>query len=340
MPVPRATAALTGLGLVGLLGFRDGGYFSDTWLPAGLGLACLGAIVLVLGGRPELGRAELAFVGLLGAFAGWVAVSALWSLDPDESLVEASRALLYVVGAATLLLVARRGTAVSLVGGAVAGIAVVAAYAVADRAVEPGPPPVDPFEGTLLFEPVGYANALAILVVVGELLVLGLLLVATDRRARAAAAAVSPLFLAALALTGSNGAWLALAAGLGLFLALERSRRRLIAALLVLGPCAGSVAVLADDVGDAALVLFCVLAGLAAAVGSLLVDRVGRAPRRSSPRSRSWRSSSRAWLPGGWLRRRARSRATTGPTTGASPSISTRSTECSARERGRSCSSG
>ena len=72
----------------------------------------------------------------------------------------------------------------------------------------------DPGSEDRLAEPVGYANGMAVLAVMGMLLAIGLTPVARRPALRAACLLLLPLFIATLYLTYSRGAWLALAIGL------------------------------------------------------------------------------------------------------------------------------
>ena len=156
-----AGAAL-GFAAVVLFAFRDGGYDDPaSWRAATVALLAVAGLAFVL--RPPARPSRLALLMLLGlaAFAGWTALSALWSSDPDASLVEAQRAVLYLALVAAALAVGGW-----LLAGTVGGIGFVCAYAVGDRIVH-GTPEFDPFEGTLLHEPLGYANALAGLAAIG-----------------------------------------------------------------------------------------------------------------------------------------------------------------------------
>lgn len=88
--------------------------------------------------------------------------------------------------------------------------------------------------GTRLIEPLGYANALGILAVVGILLSLGFAAYGPTRLERALAAAAPILLLSTLVLTESRGAWVALMLGLGAWVLLETRRARLLATGFVL----------------------------------------------------------------------------------------------------------
>jgi O-antigen ligase len=219
----RAAPALTALAAVAATAFADGGYFPRAWGWSGAGLALVAAAALV--GRERTGRSRLELVSLAGlaGLAAWALLSTVWSENPEASRLEAERGLVYVAGLAALLLVTSRAGVPALLAG-VAGAAVLAAgYGLARRLADGTTP--DAFEGTLLFRPLGYANAAGILAAVGGLLALGFL-VHGGARSRIAAAAGLAVLLPALALTESRGAWVSGAVGLLAMLALGPARRR------------------------------------------------------------------------------------------------------------------
>jgi O-antigen ligase len=123
--------------------------------------------------------------------------------------------------------------------------------ALAERFASPRPP--DPFQGTLLFGPVGYANALGILVAVSLVLAVGFLLEPVGPSARVALLAAAGVSAAALLLTSSRGAWLATVVGL-LALGALRARSRAgvaIGVTALLGVCAvAAVAAPSISMGD------------------------------------------------------------------------------------------
>ena len=113
-----AGAAL-GFATVVLFAFRDGGYDDPvSWRAATVALLAAAGLALV--SWPPARPSRLAVLMLLGlaAFAGWTALSALWSSDPGASLVEAQRAVLYVALVAAALAVGGW-----LLAGTVGGIA-------------------------------------------------------------------------------------------------------------------------------------------------------------------------------------------------------------------------
>ena len=93
---------------VGALGLAGGGYEASTWGWATLALVAGAVAILVVFGLPRLGPLELAFLGGLAALCVWTLVSAPWSLDRAQAVLESQRVLLYVAGALAILLAARR----------------------------------------------------------------------------------------------------------------------------------------------------------------------------------------------------------------------------------------
>jgi O-antigen ligase len=236
---------------VAALGADDGGYFAPSWGWSAIGLSAAGGLALLLRSTIAIGRLELAALGVLAALAGWIALSAVWSDLPAESLGEAERALVYVAGIGAALLVAAHRSLVPLLAGVLAATTGVAAYALANRAISGRQR--DPFQSNLLFEPIGYANALGILAAIGIILAAGLTLRAQTLPRRALGAGALAILTPALALTGSRGAWLALGAGLAAALAHERGRLAPFAGLLAVAAAGGFATIIAraaDIPGD------------------------------------------------------------------------------------------
>ena len=222
------------LAVVGL-GAADGGYFPTQWGLATLGFALVGVIVLIVADIPAPGRRELAFVGGLALLAGWAALSAVWSAGAGAPVLEAERGVLYVAAAAAaLLLLALPGAAAGLLGGVVAGAVALALYGLATR-LFPGRVggAYDPAIGNQLAEPIGYANALAILTVIGILLSLGFA-AHGGVRVRVACAIGLVVLLPTLYFTVSRGATTALVAGVVIQAIVDPGRRRLLAVSLPL----------------------------------------------------------------------------------------------------------
>ncbi len=217
-----ARAAAVGFGFVVLLGFNDGGYYARWWVWTALGLVALATLQLLLGRRTTFGRLEWVSVGALSALSLWMLLSAAWGIPGTDPLRESGRGLMYLAGLVAFLLVVQRGAVRAFLGGILAGIVTLISYGLFDRFARGYVP--DPFEGSLLAEPVGYANALGVLAGIGVLLGVGML---RDERSIVAkgflvgAACVSGV---GLVLTNSRGAWAATAAGIALLGVLRRPR--------------------------------------------------------------------------------------------------------------------
>ncbi len=293
-------AFLTAFAAVVGLGVMDGGYFPSQWGLATLGFALVGVTVLVVADPPSPGRRELVFVGGLALVAGWAAVSALWSAGAGAPVLEAERGILYVTAAAAaLLLLGLPGAVAGLLGGVVAGAVALSLYGLATRlfpghvggAYEPA--------GYQLDEPIGYANALAIVVVVGILLSVGFAAHGSVP-VRSASAISLVVLLPTLYFTVSRGAIGALVAGLIVQTLIDPGRRRLLTVSVPLAaPAALAVLVLArfpalttdgaeleaaqHDGSRFALCL--VVLGIVAAGAAILVER-------GDSRSRAWTRTS------------------------------------------------
>lgn len=240
---------LLAFGAVFLLSFADGGFFPTAWRAAATGFFCAAALALLLRERVAVSRGQGLVAGALAALIAWTALSALWSPDPDASLLEAQRTLVYLA-----LVLAAAAVAGSLLSGTLVAIGVVCAYAVGQRLVEGPPDPPDPFEGTLLQEPLGYANGLGGLAAIG--LAIALAGLVFGPRLRLLHVLLTGLFVVTLALTESRGGWLAALVGTAIALALGAGRLRLARSLaaaaalvlvLVLTLPSGS---LADDLAE------------------------------------------------------------------------------------------
>jgi O-Antigen ligase len=237
------TAAVAAACVVVTLAFASGGYFPSDW-----GLILLGFALVLLGAaaageRLAFGLLDAILLSALAALAAWQVLSAAWSPGPDGPVLEAERTLVYLTAAAAVLVALRRELVGPLLAGLAAGIVVVASLALGDRllAGELGDP-ADPVSGIRLDDPIGYANAVGILVVLGGLLIAAFALRAPPYAAAAAGAALVPL-ASALAFTFSRGALVGLAAGVVALGLLEWERGRAFAGFVLLA-AAPSVAAL------------------------------------------------------------------------------------------------
>jgi len=217
--VGRGIAGAAVAATVAVVGLASGGYFPHTWRLTVLALGALAAAAVLARRRIVVSRREWLFLAAFAALTLWTALSTLWSENATTSGLEAERTGLYVIAGAAILLGMDRRSLGWLLGGAVAGITVVSGYGLGQYVI--GGHPLNPIEGNLLFEPVGYANAFGILCAIGIALSVGLALAAERRPGRLAALAGLPILAPTLYLTSSRGAWLALAAGLAATFALS-----------------------------------------------------------------------------------------------------------------------
>jgi O-antigen ligase len=286
----RAVTAAAGAVGVVVPAFASGGYFQSEW---GLLLLAFALVVLAAAAaadRVTLGRRDAVLLLALAGLAAWQLASAAWASGPDGPVLEAERTLVYLSASAALLVCLRRELVASLLAGIAGGTVAVAVAGLGKRLVagELGDP-ADPVSGIRLDDPIGYANAVGILVVLGGLLAAGLALRAPPPAAAVAGAALVPL-AAALAFTFSRGALVALGAGVAVVLLLEWERGRALAGLLVLAAAPAVAAVLstrspladsvttsgqADAAGRTLLWQLALLAVAGAAAGAF-VPRVAR----------------------------------------------------------------
>jgi len=239
-----ARARPTGLGgvavaavpllLIPALGASQGGFLPDAWVWSGALAAWAAALGLVLGESADQLRRERWWVLAAGALLLWTLASRLWSVNPAQSLLEARRMVVYAAVVLALVVLARRHSAGCVLAGTDAGIVVLVVYALGRYLV--GSRSQSTFEGYLLSERLGYANAVGILSVMGLLLSLGVAGDTGSRRIRAAAGASAPLLALAVELSGSRASWLALAVGLAATIALHRSSRSLMRTIATLAP--------------------------------------------------------------------------------------------------------
>jgi O-Antigen ligase len=194
-----AVAAL----LVGLAA-DDGGFEALAWDRALLGLAVVVLLWALLVDARRPGRDGAVLLVVLAALTGWTALSWFWSASPSRALEEAQRVALYASIAGAVLVCWRR-TPTWVVPVSVSVVAVWNLVAAGGTGTGAGS------------QPVGYANGLALLCVVGIVVALAL-------PVPALLLAVPPAVV--LVEQHSNGAWVALVAGVVVFL-LRSARLRL-----------------------------------------------------------------------------------------------------------------
>jgi len=204
------------------LALASGGYPAADHGVLILAFALVVLVVAFVADEVPLDRRSVALVGGLAGLALWALASIIWSPAAAWPVLEAERGLLYATAAAALVLVVTRERVASLVAGIVAGATAVSLYALSTR-LFPGHIGgfYDPASGYQLAAPIGYWNALGLLLAFGLLLGAGLGLHGSPRRRVLAGAALVPLAVA-LYFTFSRGALLALLAGIVVLIVLER----------------------------------------------------------------------------------------------------------------------
>jgi O-antigen ligase len=200
-----ATGLLSGLA-IGLTAAKQGGYFASSWGWSGLGLLLAAALALGFRHRIDLDRLVLAFLAGLVGLLLWTALSTVWSASPPSTVDEVERTIVYVAALAAIVVLAAPESVPSLLGGVVAAVSAVSAYALVDRAVSSS-------GAGRLSGPLGYWNALGILCGMALIIAGGFIFSDRPRAVRVAAAASLPLLVGTLYLTHSRGAILALGAG-------------------------------------------------------------------------------------------------------------------------------
>jgi hypothetical protein len=228
-----AAVVLGATTLTAAVAAAQGGYFPTAWGWTALALLWIAGLALVLSDEIALSREELVFLGLLGAFVGWSALSIAWSASVSDSVAELERTLVYAAGFLAFILVARRGLVIPLLGSFLAGITGICAYSLSTR-LFPDTLAPDLFGGYRLSTPIGYWNGLGLLAAMGILLAIGFAASECPLVWRALAAASLPLLAVTLYFTYSRGGWVALAVGFALVVALDPRRLRLVTVAMAL----------------------------------------------------------------------------------------------------------
>jgi O-antigen ligase len=214
----------SGLAVITVVAFADGGYFRETWGWTTLALVFLAWIVLLLRDKIVLGWHDLTGLALLASFVGWVGLSAVWSAAPEDSLQEGERGLIYVAAFLAFALLVDRDRIRDHLAGIVAAATLVAAYSLGGRVAADEAITNDPIQGTRLIEPLGYANALGTLAALGLLVSVGLAARAGSRHERALWLLPSIVLVPTFVWTESRGGSFALVTGLCVLAVAERKR--------------------------------------------------------------------------------------------------------------------
>jgi O-antigen ligase len=231
---PAAFALLT----VVLIVRDQGGYFATSWGWSALALLAVVVVWAAAGGTTDAGRLDAAFLWALALLTAWAALSIAWSVDRAQSVLEVERWLVLLAGCAAFVVLAVRHALAWIAVALLAAITAICLYSLYTR-LAPGAggfDPRDPISGYRLFEPVGYWNALGGFAVLGILLALGVASEPGLGLGRRAFGAASLVVLApTLFFTYSRGSWLALAAGLLVWIVSTPHRLRVILHTAVLG---------------------------------------------------------------------------------------------------------
>jgi hypothetical protein len=192
-PAPAAAVPLV---LVPTLGLAQGGFSPDAWVWLGVLAAWGAALAVVISDDSGALRSAWAWLGCAVALLAWTLGSVLWSAHSAQSILEARRTLCYVAVIFALVALTRRGAAGAIVLATHIAITSLVLYALVRYLL--GVHQSREFEGYLLSDPLGYANAVGIVAALGILLGLGLGSRADSRRGRAGAAATLPPLALAL----------------------------------------------------------------------------------------------------------------------------------------------
>jgi hypothetical protein len=231
--------------LLVFLALQHGGYYPESWGLPTAACAWLVALTALLGRRQRLQRFELLQLTALTLLGAVALFSAAWAPGGlGSALPQAQLIALYVAVLAAVLTLVRCAThALTAIWGS---LVVVSLVALGTRLFPGGGVRDDASGNNRLYEPLGYWNSLGLWAAMG--LCLGVVLAARVRSPvlRAAAAASTVPCAGALYFTFSRGAWVALAVGLLVALALDPRRLGLVAWLGVIAPWPGAAVLLAS----------------------------------------------------------------------------------------------
>jgi O-Antigen ligase len=203
------------------------------------------ALALILRREINVCRVEYAFVLGFAVIVAWIALSALWSEAPSESLLETERALVYAAGAAAAIFVTRARQFRHLLGSVLCGIGVISVFSLGTRLA---PDRIGVFDRSAVYrlaQPIGYWNGLALFTAMGALLALGFAARARTIGVRAASAALLPILVLTFYFTFGRAAWVALGAGYIVMIAVDRHRLHAVMATLALTPAAAATVLIA-----------------------------------------------------------------------------------------------
>ena len=238
VPGPLLVAAI----LVALLA-SQGGYFPPSWGWSSVLLLVVIGAWAILTQNVSVTRGELAWLGAIAALVVWTALSAIWSPDTGASLLEAQRALLYLVAIAAVLALARTFDARALLLAILVAVVVISAYSLSTRLFPGHFGIVDTTAGYRLATPIGYWNGLGILAAMGALVALAVVAEEFGPAVRAAAAGSAVVFVLTIYYTFSRASWVALGLGFVVMALLTKRHLRLVSrtALASVAPALGLI---------------------------------------------------------------------------------------------------
>jgi hypothetical protein len=274
--------------LVAALALDQGGFDPSAWVWSGALAAWAAATAVVASREIRVSRVAWAWLASAGSVLAWVALSWLWSDRRAQTLLEARRTAVYAAAVLALVVLVRRGAERPLLLLTHVAITAVVVDALVRYLTETRT--FDTFEGTLLAQPLGYANALGALAAIGVVIGTGWVARAPAVAERAVAAATVPLLATALPLTQSRGALVALAIGLVTTVACSDDAAPFLRAALLVAPGSVVAAIVAatsrlsdgnaKPYAHAAWIVGAAAVACAASTG-VIAARARRAPRSS-----------------------------------------------------------
>jgi len=108
--------------VIALLAAGNGGYFAPSWGWSAAGLLWASVVALVLRRDVAVPRGGLVMLAAMALLSLWMLASLLWAGTAGPAVLESERALVYVAGAAALLVTARRGDLTPLLVGVLAAV--------------------------------------------------------------------------------------------------------------------------------------------------------------------------------------------------------------------------
>jgi O-antigen ligase len=198
-----AVAGAVALSVV-VLGLAGGGVTSGSWPWLIAGFALLATSLLMLDVVRSNLRSALIFVGGLLALSLWTGLSAVWSIDPHASLRELERDMLYLAAFFAGFGLVRVGGQAAVVGGMALGATAVAGYSLVELATRDRAA----IDSSVPSAPIGYANALAVLCLLGAIAAVSLAASARSLRSRVSWLALLAILCPTIVLTKSVGSML------------------------------------------------------------------------------------------------------------------------------------